>query len=65
MPPKKQDVVKHKTSLNLDVNVWRDWVQYVVTVTGSTMQISKLTEIALKNYMKQHKIPEGRTSVVR
>lgn len=49
--------VKHKTSLNLSEKLWKDWVQYVVVMTGSTMKISRMTEQALREYMDRNPIP--------
>ena len=45
---------KQKTSVNLTKDLWGDWVRYVVNKTGSTKTISNETELALKEYMKEH-----------
>jgi hypothetical protein len=45
---------KHKTSMNLNKELWQEWVQFVVARTGSTMTISRETELAIGEYMKRH-----------
>ena len=45
---------KHKTSMNLDKNLWQEWVRFVVMKTGSTRTIGSETEFAMKEYMKRH-----------
>ena len=47
-------VEKHKTSMNLDKEVWGDWIRFVVNRTGSTKKIGSETELAIKEYMKRH-----------
>ena len=45
---------KHKTSMNLDKELWPEWVKYVVNKTGSTRTIGKETSLAIREYMKRH-----------
>lgn len=45
---------KHKTSMNLDDELWKKWVRFVVLRTGSTRTIGSETELAIKEYMKRH-----------
>ena len=45
---------KHKTSMNLDKDLWQEWVRFVVMKTGSTRMIGSETELAMKEYMKKH-----------
>jgi hypothetical protein len=45
---------KHKTSMNLNKQLWKEWIQFVVAKTGSTMTISKETEQAIREYMRKH-----------
>lgn len=47
-------VEKHKTSMNLDKDLWPEWVKYVVIKTGSTRTIGSETSKAIDEYMKRH-----------
>lgn len=46
--------VKAKTSINIDRNTWKEWIQFVVGRTGSARKVSEELEKALLEYMKKH-----------
>lgn len=46
---------KAKTSINIDKEVWSDWIKFVVNKTGSARKISEELESAIREYMKRHK----------
>lgn len=49
-----EDMPKKKTSLNIDDQTWKDWLNYVVQKTGSMRKVSDETVTALKEYMKNN-----------
>jgi hypothetical protein len=46
---------KAKTSINIDKQVWKEWIQFVVSKTGSARKVSEELEKALQEYMKKHR----------
>jgi hypothetical protein len=46
---------KAKTSINVDKQVWKEWIQFVVAKTGSARKVSEELEKALQEYMKKHR----------
>jgi hypothetical protein len=46
---------KAKTSINIDKQVWKEWIQFVVAKTGSARKVSEELEKALQEYMKKHR----------
>jgi hypothetical protein len=46
---------KAKTSINIDKQVWKEWIQFVVAKTGSARKVSEELEKALLEYMKKHR----------
>jgi hypothetical protein len=46
---------KTKTSINIDKQIWTEWIKFVVNETGSTRKISEELEKALQEYMNKHK----------
>ncbi len=49
---------KHKTSLNMNRELWGQWVRFVVNKTGSTHSIGSETELAVKEYMRRHPLQD-------
>lgn len=49
------DMVKQKTSINIDPDLWKEWTLFVVKKTGSTRKLSEELEKAIKEYMQKHK----------
>jgi hypothetical protein len=47
-------MVKKKTSINIDDQVWKDWMKFVTDKTGSVRRLSEEMEKALQEYMKKH-----------
>jgi NADH:ubiquinone oxidoreductase subunit len=45
-------VEKRKTSINVDPDLWNQWLHFVLDETGSTKKVSEEFEKALKFYMK-------------
>lgn len=48
-------MVKQKTSINVDQELWKEWTLFVVKKTGSTRKLSEELEKAIKEYMEHHK----------
>lgn len=46
---------KRKTSISVDDKLWREWISFVVSKTGSARKISEETENAIREYMRRHK----------
>ena len=44
-----------KTSINIDENVWKEWMKFVIDKTGSVRKLSEEMSKALQEYMQQHK----------
>ena len=55
VPDDKDSKEKAKTSINIDKEVWMDWIKFVVNRTGSARKVSNELEKALGEYMKHHK----------
>jgi hypothetical protein len=47
-------MTKKKTSINIDDQVWKDWMKFVIDKTGSVRRLSEEMEKALREYMKHH-----------
>lgn len=47
-------MTKRKTSININGQVWEDFLVFVVRKTGSSRKVSKILAEALKEYMKNH-----------
>jgi hypothetical protein len=47
-------MVKKKTSINIDDQVWKDWMKFVIDKTGSVRRLSEEMENALREYMERH-----------
>ena len=54
-----QTMTKKKTSLNIDDKLWREWILYVVTKTGTTQKVSEETERIIRKEMKDNPIKES------
>lgn len=50
MKPKKR-----KTTISIDEELWREWLNFVVQKTGSGRKVSNEVEHALREYMEKHK----------
>jgi metal-responsive CopG/Arc/MetJ family transcriptional regulator len=48
-------MVKQKTSINIDSELWKEWTLFVVRKTGSTRKLSEELEKALREYMERRK----------
>jgi hypothetical protein len=48
------NMVKRKTSITIDEDLWKDWTMFVVKKTGSARKLSDEIENALKQYMKMN-----------
>jgi hypothetical protein len=44
---------KSKTSINIDREVWIEWIKFVVNKTGSARKVSDELAKALQEYMKK------------
>lgn len=55
VPENKASNEKAKTSINIDKEIWTDWIKFVVNKTGSARKVSSELEKALIEYMKHHK----------
>jgi hypothetical protein len=44
-------MVKQKTSIAIDKDLWTEWIQFVVARTGSARKLSEEIERALRYYM--------------
>jgi len=49
-------MTKKKTSLNIDDQLWKEWVLYVVKKTGSSYKVSEETERLIRKEMKDNPI---------
>jgi hypothetical protein len=47
------DMVKKKTSLNIDDALWQRWLVFVIKKHGSSRRVSEETAKALEEYMKK------------
>jgi hypothetical protein len=45
------EIMKRKTSINIDDKLWKEWILYVVTKTGTTQKISEETERIIRKEM--------------
>ena len=48
-------MVKRKTSITIDENLWKEWTKFVIDKTGSARKLSEEIENALREYMKRKK----------
>lgn len=46
-------ILKKKTSIMVDAELWRRWISFVVSIHGSTRKISEEVEKALLGYMME------------
>jgi len=46
---------KRKTSISVDDKLWREWINFVVSKTGSARKISEETQNAIQEYMQKYK----------
>jgi len=46
---------KKKTSINIDEEIWKDWMKFVIDKTGSIRRLSEEMKKALQEYMERHK----------
>jgi len=49
-----EDMVKKKTSVNLEAELWRVWVIYVVQKWGTSHKVSEAIGEAIGEYMENH-----------
>jgi hypothetical protein len=49
-------MVKQKTSLMIDSQLWKEWVLFVVKKRGSTRKLSEELEKAIREYMNRHRV---------
>jgi hypothetical protein len=47
--------MKKKTSINIDNQVWKEWMKFVIDKTGSVRKLSEEMEKALHEYMEKYK----------
>ena len=47
---------KRKTSINVDVKLWTEWMKFVLDKTDSSRKTSEMLEKAIKEYMEKHPI---------
>jgi metal-responsive CopG/Arc/MetJ family transcriptional regulator len=52
-------MVKTKTSITIDEDLWKEWQIFVIEKTGKARKVSDETESALREYMKNHKNKEN------
>lgn len=45
---------KKKTSVNIDEDIWKQWLIFVIQKHGSSRKVSEETARAVKEYMKKH-----------
>ncbi|MGC8948805.1 MAG: hypothetical protein ACP5OK_05660 [Thermoprotei archaeon] len=45
-------ILRRKTSITVDAELWRKWINFVISIHGSTRKISDEMEKALLEYMK-------------
>lgn len=51
-------MLRRKTSITVDAELWRRWINFVVSIHGSTRKISDEVEKALLEYMRgSYRIP--------
>lgn len=43
---------KRKTSISIDIELWKEWTKFVIDKTGSARKLSEEIENALREYMK-------------
>jgi predicted double-glycine peptidase len=48
-------MTKHKTSISIDREIWKEWTKFVIDKTGSSRKASMELENAMKEYMENHK----------
>jgi hypothetical protein len=48
-------MTKRKTSIQIEENLWTQWIQFVVARTGSARKLSEEIEKALRYYMTHAK----------
>lgn len=48
---------KKKTSINVDPDLWNQWLHFVLDETGSVKKVSEEFEKALKSYMNSRRKP--------
>jgi metal-responsive CopG/Arc/MetJ family transcriptional regulator len=46
-------MVKRKTSITIDQDLWKEWTKFVIDKTGSARKLSEEIENALRDYMKR------------
>lgn len=51
---------KRKTTISINEELWREWLNFVVHKTGSGRKVSNEIENAMKEYMEKHK-SQGRS----
>lgn len=47
-------MAKRKTSINIEEEVWKRWILFVVNKYGSSRKVSEATAEALQFYIKQN-----------
>jgi len=45
---------KKKTSINIDEDIWQQWLIFVVQKHGTSRRVSEETALALQEYMNKH-----------
>jgi hypothetical protein len=48
------EVMRKKTSLTIDPDIWGRWITFIVTKTKANRRISEITEKALEEFMLKH-----------
>lgn len=46
-------MVRKKTSIMVEAELWKKWIEFVVRKRGSTRKLSEEVEKALEEYMKR------------
>jgi hypothetical protein len=50
------DMTKKKTSINIDDELWQQWLIYVLKKYGSSHKVSECLAEAIQEYMNNHPI---------
>lgn len=53
------EMVRKKTSIIIDENLWTEWLLFVTKKYGTSRKASEELEQALREYMERHKSETG------
>ena len=51
-------MARRKTSIIIDEKLWKQWLMFVIDMTGSTRKVSEVLEKALREYMERRRSGE-------